>query len=68
MKPVDANQFLLSRRKVRGKLFMQANIIQYFYDVNEGSSAQEEARDRRVSRLSFSTPVPPARYSSAHRL
>eukprot|EP00966_Prymnesium_polylepis_P059382 1376278-Prymnesium_polylepis.2 len=57
MTPVDANRFLLTRRKVRSELFVQRNIITFFDDLTAGVRGAEEAAPPRT--MSFATPVPP---------
>ncbi|KAL1528217.1 hypothetical protein AB1Y20_009576 [Prymnesium parvum] len=56
MTPVEANNFLLERRKVRSKLFMQKNIIQYFDELAAANACAEEGKPSR--RLSFAAPLP----------
>ena len=54
MRPLQANKHLLKVRKVRDKLFLQKNVIQFYEDL-QGAKAGEAMRERRANAVRHST-------------
>jgi len=64
MRPLEANQHLLRVRKVRDKLFLQKNVIQFYEDIRDaqngaGAPTRQASADglgQSVRTMSFATP------------
>lgn len=70
MKPLEANQHLLKVRKVRAKLFLQKNVIQFYDKLQEERMrhAEDGLGDAGPSRgLSFATPLNPTNSNNPNR-
>ena len=65
MTPLQANQHLLAVRKVRAKLFLQKNVIQFYEELPPpGAGDAEQGGAQRDRRLSFATWAPNNRRNS----